>query len=316
MILGMAFPLCDSFAIVPRHLQLFQRPLVDRIALSPCSTLPLQRAARVLTASSVSPVSVNDEDAPRKVQMSPEETQAYLLRRITQLQLTRFEAELDSLFGPDGDFEVMDAEVEKEVCCKILSTRLPDLQLNRCRVGPSPLHGMGVFATCDIKCGDIITLYPGDAVLQWQDERQEVGDVAVLFGSHVPQSRQDVKRVMRRESRGYTLEATDTISIVGDPALCTEMAYVGHMCNDGAFCESNEGRAQYEEETAQRMNAEHCLVRSWSRQNLPVHFWTRAKRDIAKDEEILVSYGFGYWFTHKGDVFASSATELAKSLSL
>ena len=45
--------------------------------------------------------------------------------------------------------------------------RVPGLRLNRCRTQMSTIHGMGVFATRDIKKGDLVTLYPGDAVFYW-----------------------------------------------------------------------------------------------------------------------------------------------------
>ena len=65
----------------------------------------------------------------------------------------------------------------------------------------------------------------------------------------------------------------------------------------------------YDQDSAQRRNAEHFAVSGWSGQKLPLHFGTRATRDILKDEEIFVSYGFGYWLTRKyaGDEDAAAA---------
>jgi len=57
---------------------------------------------------------------------------------------------------------------EDEVSRKMLNTRLDKLQLSCCRVAESTVigAGMGLFATRAISAGQLITLYPGDAVLR------------------------------------------------------------------------------------------------------------------------------------------------------
>ena len=96
----------------------------------------------------------------------------------------------------------------------ILSTRLPNLNLNRTRLGLSTLAGAGrgLFTTECIAKGDIITCYPGDALLyaspadddddedeveenddddeeeeeEWLDEEEEEWiDETVIWGSHM-----------------------------------------------------------------------------------------------------------------------------------
>ena len=186
---------------------------------------------------------------------------------------------------------------EAEMCRKLMSIRLPTLALARCCVRPSPVHGLGVFATRNIRQGELITLYPGDAVLTWKDDRRLTADVSVLFGPHIPKIEQDPAKVLTEESRAYEVLSTETTSIIGNPNLCYDMAYVGHIINDGASCNSPESRDRYNKETSRLRNAEHFSVTGWSGLKLPLHFGTRATRDISENEEIFVSYSFGYWLT-------------------
>ena len=61
---------------------------------------------------------------------------------------------------------------DPDLCLRLLSTRLSELQLNRCTVRKStiPNGGNGLFASRNIKNGELITLYPGDAVIIRKDE--------------------------------------------------------------------------------------------------------------------------------------------------
>ena len=302
----MIFALCDGFEMLPRHQNLLQvpAPMFRKVSSVCVSPLPLRKRASRQAQQLPAGMSVVQSRLPS----NDEDTASIQQERLDHLTLDEvvmsFEAVLEQFRGVDGTTEAVQ---EAELCLKLMATRRENLPLNRCRVAPSSLHGLGVFATRDIKKGEIVTLYPGDAVLQWKDDRQDLRDVKVLFGSHVPLLKQDVKKATSEESRAYEILATDTISVVGDPELCDDMSYVGHIINDGSFCDSLEGRVKYERDTAKLMNAEHCLLRGWSGRKLPVHFFTRAARDIAKDEEILVSYSFGYWLARTNMLIAETA---------
>lgn len=62
---------------------------------------------------------------------------------------------------------------QEQVCMNMLATRCVGLNLNRCYVGMStvPGAGRGLFASRDICEGELITLYPGDALLYWKNGR-------------------------------------------------------------------------------------------------------------------------------------------------
>jgi hypothetical protein len=76
---------------------------------------------------------------------------------------------------------------QDDLCLSMLRTRLPDLHLNRCFVAPSTVvqAGMGMFASRDITETELITLYPGDALIQWNGKSWVVnthtGCIGTLF---------------------------------------------------------------------------------------------------------------------------------------
>ena len=152
-------------------------------------------------------------------------------------------------------------EVEQQVLCRnMLATRIAELRVNRCRVGPSALHGNGLFATRDIGEGELITFYPGDALIIWKDGyRSETGDVGVIFGAHVPDVERDAIAVTQRND--YEITVTRTLSVVGDPKRSSDPAYLGHFANDASTCETPERQEAYEAECLLQTNARHVTVR-------------------------------------------------------
>ena len=53
----------------------------------------------------------------------------------------------------------------------MFAARIDGLRLQRCHLAPSglPDAGIGLFASRDIRADELITLYPGDALLYWPD---------------------------------------------------------------------------------------------------------------------------------------------------
>ena len=208
----------------------------------------------------------------------------------------------------------------------LLSTRMPSLTaiLNNTRVDTStiPNAGRGLFATRTIQANEVITCYPGDAVLtskpsvagdfhvDGQDEGSHDDDdddwveETVTWGSHVdPSDRWDEDAVFDgNEKQGplthYACAINDTYSVMGLPALDDDTAYLGHFANDGAGHIAlgqgdpsrgvEESIASYVIESIDTSNAMHKQVDG-------LHMATVATRTIAVGEEILVTYGPDYW---------------------
>ena len=171
----------------------------------------------------------------------------------------------------DDDREPTPNELVKET---LLSTRLPNLQLNRTCIGPSTIEGAGrgLFATEDIAKGELITCYPGDALLcdyseleeeddgevdeeynfdeedfnfeddEYDDEESDYVEEIVLWGGHVDTAdRLDEDEVFDgiidedlSPLTSYAASVDDVYSVMGMSILDNDPAYYGHFANDGA----------------------------------------------------------------------------------
>jgi SET domain len=208
---------------------------------------------------------------------------------------------------------------EDRIRTNLLRTRHAQLPLRHCRVSEStiPKAGRGVFCTRDVKAGETITLYPGDALLQWRDRHHVAEDrgLSVLFGTHIPE---EARRAaldanasvgpeyifMRniRDARNYEVRISDTVSLIGDPWRCHDPAYLGHMINDFftvAYNETVDG-SNDDDKVERQYN-----IKSIAASNCQIvvgipdgcHVEIVATRDIAMGEECFLSYGVDYWRT-------------------
>ena len=106
-----------------------------------------------------------------------------------------------------------------QICRNMMVTRVADFckRLSRCEVRPSDRHGEGLFVTRDVDAGELITFFPGDALLFWASGDRK-GDLMVYFGAHVPQSERDASEIVSTRAREYELYISAELSAVGDPA--------------------------------------------------------------------------------------------------
>lgn len=212
-------------------------------------------------------------------------------------------------------------ELAREI---LLSTRIPNLKLCHTRLGPSTLPGAGrgLFATHDIVKGDLITCYPGDALLyepphddgESYDEGEDLdmeADEIVIWGAHVDEvDRWDEDAVFNghEEGRGgiderpltdYALWVCELYSVLAMPLLDTDPAYSGHFANDagghlaingsgGVNVGVEEGIAAYVNESIKLSNAQLEVLED-------SHMVAIARRNISEGEEIFVTYGMNYW---------------------
>lgn len=186
---------------------------------------------------------------------------------------------------------------QANVCLLLLRTRLSNLHLNRCFAAESTITdaGNGVFASRDIEGGELITLYPGDAVLMQDSTAEEdaAAPVGVMFGNHVNLRDRNTIGVTTHQARSYEMEINKFTSIVADPSIDIEgCAYMGHVCNDGSALHAFDpvSREIYTTATAESCNAEHIVMEG-------AHMGTIATKAIKQGEEIFVSYGQGYWLS-------------------
>mmetsp|Transcript_15009 Transcript_15009/g.22904 ORF Transcript_15009/g.22904 Transcript_15009/m.22904 type:complete len:269 (+) Transcript_15009:66-872(+) len=162
----------------------------------------------------------------------------------------------------------------------LLYTRLPNLALTRTFVGPSNISGRGLFAQCDCRKGDLLTCYPGDALIISPDGEE---DWVILWGDHVKDN-YEIDELL-----GYIIHAKDDFGVLGLPSLDQDPAYFGHFANDGASMPLTEASlGLYVIESNEKANAMHESLDD-------CHMVTIATRDITAGEEIFVTYGPDYW---------------------
>lgn len=201
----------------------------------------------------------------------------------------------------------------------LLGTRLDALSINRVRIAPSTIAGggLGVFATRTLEAGEMITLYPGDALLHFADGTVDAeGDVsadevAVSFASHVPSERrqsQTRSAAALTAARAYELPATSMMSLVGDPTLVDDPAYLGHMLNDVMACQSLSDLSSYAIATASHVNAAHKPL-------LGCHFASVTTRRVEAGSELFASYGPAYWLSRQG-ISGDTIREAEEALAL
>ena len=196
-------------------------------------------------------------------------------------------------------------EVEEgQVCRNMMVTRVNDFsgRIERCCVQSSEIHGDGLFATRSIEPGELVTFYPADALLVWEDGNRAGSDMMIFFGAHIPQEDRDAADIANERVRHYELYSSPRISAVGDPSRRDDPSYLGHFANDGATCASPAEVAEYQRASSVAANVEAILLEG-------CHFALRAVRPIAAGDEVLRSYGEGYWLARNGHVGVGTELE-------
>mmetsp|Transcript_8513 Transcript_8513/g.14451 ORF Transcript_8513/g.14451 Transcript_8513/m.14451 type:complete len:338 (-) Transcript_8513:1569-2582(-) len=246
--------------------------------MSPCAsafilTKPLPSASahpRTIHHSSVDsiidgPSNGNDDSTLTKI--------CHILQNL-QKDLLANPSKLQPILQQHQDSSADDVELSSENVVKetLLSTRIPDLQLqlNRTRTGPSTIDGAGrgLFATEDIAKGELITCYPGDALLceyseleiddeeedgfdeedidfedeDYYDEEADYVEEVVLWGEHVDatdrlEEDEVFDGIVDKDLpplTSYAATVDDVYSVMGMPILDNNPAYYGHFANDGA----------------------------------------------------------------------------------
>jgi SET domain-containing protein len=179
-------------------------------------------------------------------------------------------------------------ELKKE---ELLRMKL-GLDIDKTCIKKSKVHGNGLFAKVKIKKGEIITFYPCDVMAYYPEKDREI--VGYIFNEELKENEQ-VKKIFndnRKFYKDYQFAVNNNYSIIGMPEITNNPAYLGHICNDGARGHSVKDKEIYEKISVLKSNAHYkiicdCIVA------------IVAMRNIEIDEEILITYGHGYWITRE-----------------
>lgn len=170
-----------------------------------------------------------------------------------------------------------------------------------CRVGPSPLHGNGVFANRDIAQGEIVTLYPEDYSLRHNDVSQ-----GASVTIHVEQLNSNANRNLKINIlEDYAIDISvlsddDGVlcKLSGDPALTTR-GWLGHLLNDCAALPENSTSADLCTYLSKSTTDYNCVFHHFMKLGKP-HVAVISIRPITIRKEVLVSYGSVHWETKAG----------------
>ena len=317
----------------------FQTPCIINIRHTPQNAIFRHYAKKeeeleLIVADSTQPV---QPDVYSRIEKVLSETKEELLSDVSLLQkkFPQSTNEADNEMRSNLNFTTK--QMVREV---LLSSRLPLPFLNKSEVGQSLIEGAGrgLFATEDITKGDVITCYPGDALLcgipiedesvedeseeeDWLDEDDDYADEieVIVWGAHVPEKHiweEDVVFDGDEETNTPPLTTTaalvnDLISVLGHPALDDNPAYFGHFANDGAGhlaldkpLSTSDAEGDNEEMGVEKQIAAY-VSKSQEAANVilqpseeEMHMLMVATRDITKGEEILLTYGPDFWLGH------------------
>lgn len=225
-----------------------------------------------------------------------------------------------ALSSEDDSIDDDDDESVKELAkLSLLYTRRDNLYLNRTYVDESAIAGRGLFALVDAQKGDLLTCYPGDALVivpddddidETQDDRRskkrrrrrkketsngnDDDDWTIVWGEHVTMEQEEVEAELQDNLRAYTLHAgvsDNNVGIFALPSMDANPAYLGHFVNDGvtSIPMTSKALSSYMLESSDAANAVHQDILEGC------HMVTLARRDIRAGEEIFVTYGPEYW---------------------
>ena len=156
------------------------------------------------------------------------------------------------------------------------------------QVAPSAVHGRGVFVTRDVQKGDLLTLYPNDALVSF---RQGDNRVFVVPGKG-GRSCAEVFEIHQQygyvafEHKGLLLQT------VGFPELAEDPAYLGHMANDAVGPGRTKKTLKKTKATPHRKATQNA---TFAPINSVMHACLIATRPISKGSKVFVSYGADYW---------------------
>jgi SET domain-containing protein len=157
----------------------------------------------------------------------------------------------------------------------------------------SEVHGQGCFANRDIKCGELITFYPGDIIEITPNKDRDVDDHKTgVYPSERLYRKYGNITDKKHQNNDYAFVIDDMYMIFGEPSFNEDPNYMGHFINDKVQSDSTKESDKIYEKISQ----EYANCQIHSIENL--HVCVLACKDIKKDEELFTSYGIGYWKSH------------------
>lgn len=152
-------------------------------------------------------------------------------------------------------------------------------------INKSNIHGIGLFAKKDINKNELITIYPAHII--------EIIIQPKMFRLTCINEYRSPYKIPNWND--YAIKYDNNSYIIGNPILNENKNFVGHLCNDGYkhnfISKNKKNRNKYNKKKIELNNAS---FRDLTNPDF-IGIGIISDKNIKKDEEILVSYGFGYW---------------------
>jgi hypothetical protein len=167
-------------------------------------------------------------------------------------------------------------------------------KFNKTYIAKSKISGNGLFASTKINKGDIITLYPPHYIGYYKEGSYAGCKVGLLESDIVMQNKLKFDDTIWK----YKMNINKKYAIYGDPRIIDCPAFLGHMINDGARGHST--KENYNHKDREIYNKITPFVNNSYYQFIEnTYVVIIAYRNIEKDEEILMPYGYDYWIGEK-----------------
>ena len=159
---------------------------------------------------------------------------------------------------------------------------------------------MGLFATRDLKQGELVTLYPADATLTWPaEEGGEDNGVSVRNTAGQSTMSLDEAAPFDFKSRAwdYFVRTSSKLGIIGNPAAVDDPSYLAHLANDSTVCTGpGTSTTQYAIESSLGANVG---LHGGSLNGCAIAMI--ALCPVGEGSELLLSYGASYWMSRSSN---------------
>ncbi len=170
--------------------------------------------------------------------------------------------------------------------------------VQNCYVSKSKVHGNGLFASRDLKKGDYITSYPPHFVVITPNPTMDIAKITDEEIPHcvVPSPFNPHLTLEYEIMKTYCYEINRYIKLCGLPDKIDNYNMLGHMPNDGVKGHSTRDNYIFQDEEIYN-NVSRLKNNSEFEIHESTYVYLMATKNIRKDEEILVSYNYGYWIS-------------------
>ena len=155
---------------------------------------------------------------------------------------------------------------------------------NMIYISNSNTHGIGIFANKNINKDELITFYPAHYI--------------TITNSKPFIIRLTELKLDKQIYNDYTIIYDNGINITGSPLLNHNKHFIGHLCNDGYKHNyknnTKKNRNSYNKKTKEYNNASTRIITDHELSNTNL-LGIISTKNIIKNEEIKISYGFKYW---------------------